>query len=152
MATRKMSKKDIALAKRIEKLVLAEMLKLREKKWPARKPAIKAAKKATRKKGRPTKQVPKKLVRKTAMRIARRVGRRSKSVTARARSDTPCPTSKFPKRSVAVIGGSGSDLIGHHREQSDLDPGRPWNSVRRQCELILLESLVSIRCSITRAK
>ena len=60
MATRKMPKKDISLAKRIEKAVIAEMLKLLEKKRPARKPAEKAAKKVARKKGKPAKKVTKK--------------------------------------------------------------------------------------------
>jgi predicted sugar kinase len=84
-AAKKMSKQDIRLAKRIEKIVIAEMIKLIEKKRLARKPALKAAKKAIRKKGKPTKKTTKKVirhtarkvVRKTAGRIAKRVRRKS---------------------------------------------------------------------------
>jgi hypothetical protein len=88
MATRKkrmaakMAKKDIRLAKRIEKAVIAEMIKLIEKKRPARKPAIRAAKKAIRRKGKATtkrvvKKAARKVVKKAAVRIAKKVGRNS---------------------------------------------------------------------------
>jgi hypothetical protein len=82
---KKISKKDISLARRIEKAVIKEIMDLLDRKRPARKPAEKAAKKAARAGKKPTKKTTKrivkktakKMVRRTASKIARRVGRNS---------------------------------------------------------------------------
>jgi hypothetical protein len=83
MTTRKMSRKDINLAKRIEKAVIQEMKQLLDKKRPARKPAQKAARKATRVGKKPTKKATRKIIRKTAKKIVRKTASRIAKKAAR---------------------------------------------------------------------
>jgi hypothetical protein len=77
MATRKLSRADIKLAKRIEKKVIAEILKLLDSKKVGSKPATKPVR--TRKKSNAIGKSTKKIIRKTARKVVRKTtARRTK--------------------------------------------------------------------------
>lgn len=84
MATTKLSRADIKLVKRIEKKVIAEILKLLDRNKVGGKPAAKTVrtKKKTKAIGRSTKKIirktARKVVRKSTTRVTQKPGRKSK--------------------------------------------------------------------------
>lgn len=81
MATTKLSRADIKLAKRIEKKVIAEILKLLDRKKVGGKPAAKSVRE--KQKSKPIGKSTKKIIRKTARKVVRKTTGRGARKSAR---------------------------------------------------------------------